>query len=64
MSDVTVAPILTPVRVTVVQSSEPVRVAAKEDETVKIDVLFNGPPGRPGADASSTLGDIDLGTFN
>jgi hypothetical protein len=64
MANVTVAPIITPVRVTVVQSSEPVRVAARDMPTVRVAALFNGPPGRPGLDGTATLGDIDLGTFN
>lgn len=64
MSDVTVAPITTPVQVVAVQSSDNVRVTVAVAVDTAVEVLFQGPPGRPGLDGTATLGDIDLGTFN
>lgn len=60
MSDVTVAPITTPVQVTAVQSSDNVRVTVAVAVDTGVEVLFKGPPGRQGDAGPSGAGGGDV----
>ena len=64
MAGITVEITTAPVRVTAKSSQAiKVEVVGVPPQTTEVQVVLRGPQGRPGNDAT-TLGDIDLGTFN